>query len=211
MSYLTFTDRLFTTLDNALKTLSGHTQGTCRPNPAETTEPSSTDFDTKLSASLMRINHTGEVCAQALYQGQAITARNPAIASLMKQSAIEENDHLQWCEQRLQDLNSHTSYLNPLWYIGSLTIGSIAGLAGDSWSLGFLAETERQVVRHLDSHIEQLPTQDWQSREILRQMRIDEEKHAYHATSQGAYELPLLFKISMTGMSLVMKSISKRI
>lgn len=209
MSQTTFSDRLFTTLDNALKTLSGHTQGTGRPNPAATTETPSLSFKTLLSARLMRINHTGEVCAQALYQGQAMTARNPAIAQLMAQSAREENDHLQWCEQRLKELNSHTSYLNPLWYIGSLTIGSLAGFAGDTWSLGFLAETERQVVHHLDTHLDQLPTEDWQSRDILRQMRIDEEKHATQAINQGAHELPIFLKISMTGMSLIMKNLSK--
>lgn len=209
MSYITFTDRLFTTLDNALKTLSGHTQGTHRPSPAQNAGPQETNFDTHLSANLMRINHTGEVCAQALYQGQAITARNLETAKLMQQSALEENDHLQWCEQRLQDLNSHTSYLNPIWYISSFTIGTLAGLAGDRWSLGFLAETENQVVRHLESHLAQLPEEDWQSREILNQMKIDEEKHALHATVQGAYDLPLPLKISMTGMSWAMKSLSR--
>lgn len=164
----------------------------------------------KHSAGLMRVNHTGEVCAQALYKGQAMTARSETIREQMQHSAREEEDHLAWCQQRLNELNSHTSYLNPLWYGGSLALGVVAGLAGDKWSLGFVAETERQVTKHLEEHLEQLPADDLESRRIVTQMRIDEQKHAHIACEAGAAELPQPIKLGMRLMSKIMTTITYR-
>ncbi|HEU5338909.1 MAG TPA: 2-polyprenyl-3-methyl-6-methoxy-1,4-benzoquinone monooxygenase, partial [Sulfuricaulis sp.] len=132
----------------------------------------------------------GEICAQALYQGQATTARLPEVRGKMDQAAQEENDHLAWTEERIRELGSHTSYLNPLWYAGSFAIGAFAGLAGDKWSLGFVAETEKQVVKHLESHLQRLPTEDLKSRQILEQMRDDEGHHATVAIESGGVPLP---------------------
>jgi len=143
-----------------------------------------------LSARLMRINHSGEVCAQALYQGQALTARNPAVRDNMERSSLEENDHLAWCENRIAELGGRTSYLNPLWYAGSFAIGALAGLAGDRWSLGFVAETERQVVNHLEGHLHRMSPQDARSRAILEQMKTDEARHATVALAHGGAPLP---------------------
>ncbi len=162
-----------------------------RPNPAESvTCGPLTSGMTAVSAGLMRVNHAGEVSAQALYQGQGIAARTSQVRQSMKTAADEEVDHLVWCRQRLQELGSHTSYLNPFWYLGSLSLGIIAGLAGDRWSLGFIAETEQQVVRHIDTHLAALPALDHKSRAILEQMRIDESRHATVAVESGATELP---------------------
>jgi ubiquinone biosynthesis monooxygenase Coq7 len=138
----------------------------------------------------MRVDHAGEVSAQALYQGQGLTARDPVVREKMQQSADEEIDHLVWCRERLQELDSRTSYLDPLWYVGSFTLGALAGLCGDAWSLGFVAETERQVVQHLDSHLHRLPAGDDRSRRILVQMREDEQHHGTVALEAGARELP---------------------
>ena len=139
----------------------------------------------------MRVNHVGEICAQALYQGQAATAKADSVRQKMQRSAQEENDHLAWTQARVQELMTHTSYLNPVWYVGSLAIGAAAGLAGDRWSLGFLAETERQVVEHLNGHLARLPANDQKSRAIVEQMREDEGRHATVAIEAGAAELPL--------------------
>jgi ubiquinone biosynthesis monooxygenase Coq7 len=155
-------------------------------------------------AGLMRINHTGEVCAQALYQGQALTARNAAVRDAMAQAAREETDHLAWCEQRLRELHSHTSYLNPLFYLGSLALGAAAGAVGDKYSLGFVAATENQVCRHLQSHLQQLPTHDDQSRALLTQMLEDEDRHATAALAAGGVEFPDWLKKTMTQVSKVM-------
>lgn len=155
-------------------------------------------------AGLMRVNHVGEVCAQALYQSQKLVARNPEIQKMLSHSAQEEMDHLAWCEIRLQELGSHTSYLNPIWYAGSFAIGLIAGLAGDKWSLGFVAETEKQVENHLESHLQKLPAEDHRSRAIVDQMRIDEIEHGQTAMKAGGVALPQLIKRVMQSMSKIM-------
>ena len=156
----------------------------------------------------MRINHVGEVCAQALYQGQALTARNPAAREALRHAAFEEVEHLAWTEKRIRELGGRTSVFNPLWYTGSLAIGVAAGVLGDKWNLGFLRETEHQVGAHLDSHLQKLPLQDEKSRAIVAQMRDDELKHADMAEAHGAARLPLpvraMMKLSakvMTGTS----------
>jgi ubiquinone biosynthesis monooxygenase Coq7 len=191
MNELSNLDKIILQFDNGLRTLWGQPLGTCRPDPAQLLEEVKlTAREQQLSARLMRVNHAGEVAAQALYQGQALTARRLDIRDKLQQSAFEENDHLLWCHNRLQELNSHASWLNPVWYPGSLMIGAAAGLAGDKWSLGFLAETERQVVKHLDNHLQRLPAPDHKSRAILKQMQIDEAHHATVAIKAGAVALP---------------------
>ena len=159
----------------------------------------------------MRVNHAGEVCAQALYQGQALTARGQQTRSQMEQAAEEENDHLIWCRHRVHELGGHTSLLNPLWYTGSLAIGAFSGLLGDRWSLGFLAETERQVVKHLDGHLQRLPEDDEKSRAILKQMKIDEGEHCTTALDAGGSELPVPARKLMTLVSRVMTTAAARI
>lgn len=163
------------------------------------------------SASLMRVNHVGEVCAQALYQGQALTSRSPDVRARMQEAADEEIDHLNWCFKRIEDLDGHTSYLNPFWYLSSFSLGVAAGLAGDKWSLGFLAETEKQVVEHLESHLERLPEDDLVSRAIVSQMAIDEAKHAEMAEENGAAELPTSIKQLMRATAKIMTALSERI
>lgn len=145
----------------------------------------------------MRVNHTGEVCAQALYRGQAITSKRSTTRDKLEQAAEEENDHLAWCAERIAQLGGHQSLLNPLWYVGSFGIGSVAGLAGDKWNLGFLAETERQVVTHLHDHLSRLPKDDQLSAAILEQMRVDEDQHATNALRAGGTQLPGPVKILM--------------
>jgi ubiquinone biosynthesis monooxygenase Coq7 len=159
----------------------------------------------------MRINHTGEVCAQALYQGQALTARLPDIRQAMEHAAQEEVDHLVWCEQRLQELDSRPSALNPAWYALSFGMGAAAGLAGDKWSLGFVAETEQQVSVHLQEHLEQLPRNDVRSRAILEQMLVDERIHGETAKEAGGAALPPPVKIAMTLMARLMKGLAYRV
>ena len=156
----------------------------------------------------MRVNHVGEICAQALYQSQALTASDPALRDKMRSAAADENDHLAWCEQRLQELGSRKSYLNPLWYAGSFVIGAAAGIAGDKWNLGFVAETERQVVSHLDSHLARLPDGDQRSREVVAQMRQDEAEHAEMAVAAGAAILPQVAKKTMGLTSSMMTRIA---
>ncbi len=208
MRQISFTDKLVMLADNSLKTLLGGYQTTSRAKPRSSNLVSSelTSEQAKHSAGLMRINHTGEVCAQALYQGQALTARLPEVRGKMEEAAAEENDHLQWCAERLDQLDSRVSLFNPLWYGGSFAIGAIAGLAGDKWSLGFVAETEHQVVRHLDSHLQKLPENDAESRAILTQMREDELHHATTAIAAGGAALPGPIKGMMGLMSKVMTS-----
>jgi ubiquinone biosynthesis monooxygenase Coq7 len=204
-------DQLLGHADRALKTLvPGGTHAQRRPAddinsafPAADPTPS-TDNNPAHTAALMRINHTGEVCAQALYQGQAATARLPHVRYQMEQAAREEEDHLAWCEERLQELGSHTSRLNPFFYLMSFALGAAAGLAGDRWSLGFVAETERQVVRHLDNHLEQVPESDHHTRAILKQMREDELHHATHASEAGGAPLPSGLQELMRLMSRIM-------
>lgn len=164
-----------------------------------------TDDERNHVAGLMRVNHAGEIAAQALYKAQALVARDEEIRQEMQQSADEELDHLNWCETRLQELNSHTSYLEPVWSTGSFAIGLFAGMFGDKWNLGFLAETEHQVVQHLDEHLQRLPENDQRSRAILKQMQEDEACHAATAENAGAKELPEPAKKAMTYTSMIMK------
>jgi ubiquinone biosynthesis monooxygenase Coq7 len=163
-----------------------------------------TESERNHSAALMRINHAGEVCAQALYHGQSIASRNPVIKQSMQQAALEEGDHLMWCRVRLLELSSHTSYLNPIWYMGSFVLGLSAGFMGDKWSLGFLAETEKQVVDHLDKHLTLLSSDDPRSTDILKQMQIDETEHRNAAIDAGAIALPSFIKKSMQWASKIM-------
>ena len=205
MRQYSFFDRLCMVADSALKTTKGIYDAAPRPNPAaDIAEQEMTADEKAHAANLMRINHTGEVCAQALYQGQALTAKLPEIRQEMEHAAQEEVDHLAWCSQRLNELNSHESYLNPFWYASSFTIGAVAGLVGDKWSLGFVAETENQVCKHLEDHLEKLPEQDHKSKAILSQMHTEELKHATTAIENGAAELPKPIKASMKVMSKVM-------
>ncbi|MCP3852627.1 MAG: 2-polyprenyl-3-methyl-6-methoxy-1,4-benzoquinone monooxygenase [Gammaproteobacteria bacterium] len=198
-------DHFLFNIDTGVRTLLGAPEVTERENPAKNqTEADLNEADRKLSGRLMRINHAGEVSAQGLYQGQALTAKLPDIRDKMVRAAQEENDHLDWCENRCKELGTHVSYLSPFWYMGSLTIGAIAGKAGDKWSLGFVSETEHQVVRHLDSHLSQISPQDGKSRAILEQMKEDELHHAVIAEQAGAEKLPVAVKLAMKMMSKVM-------
>lgn len=198
-------DQLIATVDNGLRTVFGEPVVTERPNPASNIEEGElTSEQRKLSGRLMRINHAGEVSAQGLYQGQSIAARLPEVRSKMERAALEENDHLAWCESRAKELGTRVSLMNPLWYMGSLTIGAIAGLAGDKWSLGFVVETERQVVKHLDEHMAKITPKDEKSQAILQQMREDEAHHATVALHAGGSELPLPVKGVMKLTSKIM-------
>jgi len=184
-------DRFIGLIDTAVKMAFGPPPVESRSNPADTvSEGELSAADRELAARFMRINHAGEVCAQALYQGQALTARLADVRGKMEQAAREENDHLAWTAGRLHELGSQTSILNPFWYTGSFAIGALAGLAGDQWSLGFVAETEKQVVSHLDGHLARLSPNDHKSRAILEQMKIDEGHHATVAIEHGAATLP---------------------
>lgn len=201
-------DRLLSRADNALRTLVPGSTRAHRPSPAPAEEEPSEirfgDGERQHIAGLMRINHTGEVCAQALYQGQASTATLPHVRHAMEEAAQEEEDHLAWCEDRIRELGAVPSRLNPLFYAISYSLGAGAGLAGDRWSLGFVAETENQVVRHLESHLERIPDDDGRTRAILTQMRNDELRHAVTATDAGGTALPLPARHAMTLMSKVM-------
>lgn len=208
-----FIDQIISSLDKGLR--SSFTKPSAkRKTPAEniTIDPIANSTILQLeAASLMRVNHVGEVCAQALYQGQAMTSTSESVRNKMNEAALEEIDHLNWCYQRIEQLDSHTSYLNPLWYAGSFSLGLLAGIAGDKWSLGFLAETERQVVEHLESHLDRLPAEDEISRAIVTQMIKDESKHAEMAIDSGAAELPVAAKKIMRLAAKVMTTISERI
>jgi len=183
-------DRLIIEFDKGLRTLFAPA-ASARPLPGkQLDEAPLSEAEKKLAAALMRVNHSGEICAQALYQGQALTARNPVAKAALEQAAQEETEHLSWCETRIHELGSHTSYLNPLWYSGSLAIGALAGALGDKWNLGFLAETEHQVERHLEGHLARLPEADVKSRAIVEQMKTDEARHASTALEQGGVALP---------------------
>ncbi len=198
-------DQLLMNVDQALRTLFGRPRITQRGNPAS--QHQDTELDARQrdhTARLMRINHTGEVCAQALYQGQALTARDAEIRHAMEESAAEENDHLDWCESRVRELDGRLSLLNPLWYASSFAIGAVAGLAGDKWSLGFVAETEKQVESHLDQHLSEVSQEDRRTRAILEQMKIDEIEHGEKALHYGGAALPAPIKAAMALTSRVM-------
>lgn len=201
-------DQLMLQIDNGLRTVFGKPVVTERADPQDTVVTDSEQIlsstEKTFSARLMRINHAGEVAAQGLYQGQALTAKLPDVRDKMQRAAQEENDHLAWCERRIKELDSHTSYFNPVWYFGSISIGALAGIAGDKWSLGFVAETERQVVKHLDEHLDTISENDIESRAVLEQMKIDEGQHATVALEAGAAELPAPVKSLMALTSKVM-------
>lgn len=202
---LLLADKIIIELDKALTTLVGTPPSSGRDNPAnEVEEIALNDNERRQSIALMRVNHSGEVSAQALYQGQALTAKLTNVREAMQQAAAEENDHLLWCEKRLQQLEGRTSLLNPLWYTGSFVIGAVAGKIGDKWSLGFVAETEKQVIEHLDEHLGKMSENDLRSRSILAQMREDERHHQDTALAAGGAELPWLVRKIMQPMSKVM-------
>lgn len=205
-------DRLIIEFDTALRSVVGGAHAH-RPTPeAEVkTESVLEPAEREHAAGLMRVNHVGEVCAQALYQSQKLFARNPEIQEMLHHSGQEEMDHLAWCETRLKELGSHTSYLNPFWYAGSFVIGMAAGLAGDKWSLGFVSETEKQVENHLQSHLHKLPENDHRSRAIVEQMRIDEIEHGQAAQNAGGIVLPEPLKKMMQAMSRVMTTSAYKI
>ncbi|MBI3222061.1 MAG: 2-polyprenyl-3-methyl-6-methoxy-1,4-benzoquinone monooxygenase [Nitrosomonadales bacterium] len=197
-------DSLIIEFDKGLRTLFSQAHS-ARPHPdTDLPEAAMDDAEKKRAAALMRVNHSGEICAQALYQGQALTARDPVVQKTLLQAAQEETEHLAWTARRVHELGGHLSLLNPFWYTGSLAIGAVAGLMGDKWNLGFLAETERQVGRHLQSHLEKLPAQDEKSRAIVAQMYTDEVSHADMATSLGGAELPQPVQAAMQLNSKVM-------
>lgn len=210
--HFSFTDRLISQVDSAMRTLSAGASKASRTSPAnKVQEGIRSEKEAKHSAGLMRINHTGEVCAQALYQGQALTAKLPDIRETMEHAAQEEVDHLAWCEERLRELESQPSHLTPLFYGLSFAIGAAAGIAGDKWSLGFVAETERQVCAHLDRHMEALPENDDKSRAILYKMWQDEDRHATTAIEAGAETLPKPIRQVMALTSKVMTTTTYRI
>ena len=205
------TDRFLSSLDNALRTLSGAVHA-ARPMPVGAVEPPPMDEPARrLSGALMRVNHVGEVCAQALYQAQALTARTPELRQQMAQAAREEMDHLAWTQQRLDELGDRPSLLNPLWYAGSFGIGLLAGRLGDATSLAFVVETERQVEQHLAGHLDRLPAEDERSRALVSAMKSDEARHAEDAMAAGAAALPQPVRWLMRGAARVMTATAHRI
>ncbi len=209
---LSLLDKLISNADQALRTLVPGAASEYRPSPAQQRPHAElNDEEKRHAAGLMRINHTGEVCAQALYQGQALTAKLPEVRDAMEEAAREEVDHLVWCEKRIHELGSHTSRLNPLFYGLSFGIGAVAGKISDKVSLGFVAATEEQVCQHLSAHMTSLPTQDEKSKAVLLQMLEDEAKHATTALDAGGARFPLPVKLAMTGLSKVMTKATYRI
>ncbi|NWK73725.1 2-polyprenyl-3-methyl-6-methoxy-1,4-benzoquinone monooxygenase [Acinetobacter cumulans] len=208
MRQYTGLDKFIHSFDQALRSLVPGSTSAQRENPANGTNTQLAVSEARHVAGLMRVNHSGEVCAQALYHGQALTAKLPNVRREMQQAAIEEQDHLAWCEDRLKELDSHTSLLNPVWYGLSFGMGALAGIAGDKYSLGFVAETERQVSMHLEHHMSQLPVQDQRSYQILNQMNIDELHHRDTALNAGGVDLPAPVKITMTAISKLMTKTS---
>jgi 3-demethoxyubiquinol 3-hydroxylase len=199
-------DKLIHTFDSGLRTVFTNAQA-ARPRPDATLdEPALDDASKAHAAALMRVNHVGEVCAQALYSGQALTSKNPQIVSALKHAAAEETDHLAWCEGRISELGGRKSLLNPVWYAGSFALGALAGALGDKWNLGFLAETEHQVAAHLQNHLNQLDESDIKTRTIVEQMQQDEAAHALEANQLGASELPAPVKAGMKLASRIMTS-----
>ena len=204
-------DRLITAFDNGLRTLLAPAHSARAVPGAALAEPEMTAPERQVAAALMRVNHTGEICAQALYQGQALTARNATARAALEQAAVEETDHLAWTAQRIEELGGRASLLNPLWYAGSFALGAAAGFLGDKWNLGFLAETERQVEEHLTGHLERLPAGDARTRAIVEAMRADEARHRQTAVGLGAAELPSPVRAAMRLASKVMTSVAYRI
>lgn len=207
-----FLDQCLIQFDQALRTCVPGTSSAQRPSPSEPLAETELEPTARRhAAGLMRINHTGEVCAQALYQGQASTARLDDVRASMHKAAAEEVDHLAWCEERLQELDSRPSLTNPLWYALSYGLGAAAGLAGDKWSLGFVAETEEQVCKHLEEHLERLPDTDSKSKAILQQMIVDERQHGEAARAAGGAALPTPVRQLMSAMSQLMKQTTYRL
>jgi ubiquinone biosynthesis monooxygenase Coq7 len=184
-------DRLIVAFDRGLRTLFGPATSAREIPGSELPDMEMDAPQRQHAAALMRVNHTGEVCAQALYQGQALTARSSGARAALERAAQEETEHLAWTGQRIDELGGRRSILNPMWYAGSFAMGAVAGLLGDRWNLGFLAETERQVVEHLDGHLKKIPGEDHKSRAILEEMRMDEARHASTASQHGGADLPL--------------------
>lgn len=209
---LSLLDKLITEADAVMRTVTNQGNRAERASPAEGhTEGVLSPREKAHVAGLMRVNHTGEVCAQALYQGQALTAKLPDVRRDMEHAAQEEIDHLVWCEERLRDLDSHTSYLNPAWYGLSFAMGAIAGAIGDKVSLGFVAATEERVCDHLKDHLKQLPDEDRKSRLILQQMLEDEQRHGDRALDAGGTDFPKPVKDAMTAVSKVMTRTAYRV
>lgn len=203
--HLTPLDRLLASANNALRTVAAPAGRAARPNPAQHVLGPELDARQKShAAGLMRVNHAGEVCAQALYQGHAAVARDKTVEAQMQRAADEEFDHLAWCEERIHELGEEVSKLSPFWYAGAFAIGAASGILGDKWSLGFIAETEKQVCAHLDSHLDALPVEDAKSRAIVEQMRDEEEEHGDNAIDAGAAELPAPVKRLMQMTAKVM-------
>ena len=209
---LTPLDRLLAGLDNALRTVAAPAGLSPRTNPAADIAEASLDTQQKAhAAGLMRVNHAGEVAAQGLYQGHAAVARNRDIEAQMQQAADEEFDHLAWCEQRLDELGERPSRLSPIWYTGAFAMGALSGVIGDKWSLGFIAETERQVCDHLDSHLQELPADDARSRAIVATMRDEEAEHGKNAAAAGAADLPQTLKMLMRATARIMTTTAYRL
>src|SRR6266705_6265167 len=204
-------DQLIAELDRALRAVAGVARSS-RPSPGEGLPESELDASERAhAAALMRVNHVGEVCAQALYQGQALTARDRGAKAALEQAAREEQDHLAWSAERIRELGGRPSLLNPVWFAGSFAIGALAGALGDKWNLAFLAETERQVEEHLSGHLEALPAEDRRTRSVVEAMRADEAKHRDTAIQLGAAELPSAVKLAMRFASKVMTTVAYRI
>ena len=204
-------DSLIVHFDRALRTVAG-VQRAQRASPAAGMAEGALDAAARAeAAALMRVNHVGEVCAQALYQGQAITARNPHNRQALEKAALEEQDHLAWSAERIHELGGRASLLNPLWYAGAFALGAAAGALGDRWSLAFVAETERQVEAHLSGHLERLPPGDRKTRALVEAMRQDEIRHRESAIALGAAELPEPLKLGMRAMAMVMTTVAHRV
>ena len=204
-------DRMIVEFDKALRTVFAPAASIRSMPGSELGEAPMSADERAHAAALMRVNHCGEVCAQALYQGQALTSRDPALREKLEYASVEETEHLAWTERRISELQGRKSVLNPVWYAGSLTLGVVAGAFGDKWNLGFLEETERQVGAHLGSHLQRLPAQDARSRAVVAQMKVDEEHHADTAHELGAHELPAPVRFAMRAASKVMTSIAYRL
>lgn len=204
-------DAIVLALDRALRAIAGVHRAARASPAAQVREVELQESEKAHAAALMRVNHVGEVCAQALYQGQALTARNESNRSTLERAALEEEDHLAWSAERIRELGGRPSLLNPLWYAGSLAIGALAGALGDRWSLAFLAETERQVEEHLSGHLHSLPAQDARTRAVVEAMRVDEARHRSAAIELGAAELPAPARAAMRIASKVMTTVAYRV